>query len=133
MVLYEIENAFLFYDRQYDMITFKWLGLVGDKDYRKALEVAYIKTIELGVTRWLTDSRKGIASSQKSQQWIINEFIPNYLRQTPLQKIACIVGEDLMRREYIDAVCSVFDDYQVEVFDNSNIAKEWLIKISNKE
>jgi uncharacterized protein YnzC (UPF0291/DUF896 family) len=133
MVLYEVKNAFLFYDRQYDMITFKWFGSVSDTEYRKALEIAYAKTIELDVTRWLTDSSTGVVISSDSQKWMINEFIPNYISKTPLRRVACLVNEDAMRKEYIDAIRSSFKNYQVEIFDDAQVAREWLTKMYSKK
>jgi hypothetical protein len=134
MVLYEVENAFLFYDRQYDMITFKWLGFVSDEEYRKAVKIAYEKTVELEVTRWLTDTREGKVVSLDAQKWMIKDFIPNYISKTTLRRVAFLVSKDAFRQEYIDKVKNSFGDYQIEVFEDAEKAKLWLIKMySNKE
>jgi hypothetical protein len=134
MVLYEVENAFVFYDRQYDMITFKWLGFVSDEEYRTAVQIAYEKTVELEVTRWLTDTREGKVVSLDSQKWMINEFIPNYISKSSLRRVAYLVAKDFFRQAYIDKVKKSFGDYQIEVFDDSEKAKLWLTKMySNKE
>lgn len=133
MVLYEVENAFLFYDRQYDMITFKWLGQVSDEEYRAALMTAYQKTVELGVTRWLTDSRVGIVVSLESQEWIINEFIPTFLSKSPLRRVAYLVSTDFFRREYVNKIKKSFSQYQIEVFEDAEVAKKWLTKMYSKK
>lgn len=133
MILYEVENAFLFYDREQDMITFKWFGTVSETEYRKALEIAYAKTIELGVTRWLTDSSTGVVISSNSQKWMINEFIPKYISKTPLRRVACLMNEDSMRKEYIDAIRGSFKDYQIEIFDDAQNARKWLTKMYSKK
>jgi hypothetical protein len=133
MVLYEVENAFLFYDRQYDMITFKWFGFVNDEEYRKALMVAYHKTMELGVTRWLTDSRVGIIVSLDSQKWVINDFIPNFLSKSPLRRVAYLVSTDFLRQEYVNKVKKTFNQYQIEIFEDAEVAKKWLTKMYSKK
>lgn len=134
MVLYEIENASVLYDAEHDMITFKWLGFVDDKEYRAAVEIAYQKTIESGVTRWLTDTRKGKVISLEAQKWMIKDFIPNYISKSPLRRVAFLVAKDFFRQVYIDKVKKSFGGYQIEVFDNSEKAHLWLTKMySNKE
>ena len=133
MVLYEVENAFLFYDRQYDMITFKWLGFVSDEEYRTAVKIAYEKTVEFEVTRWLTDTREGKVVSLDAQKWMINDFIPNYISKSPLRRVAYLVAKDFFRQTYIDKVKNSFGDYQIEVFDDIEKAKLWLTKMYSKK
>ncbi len=133
MVLYEVENAFLFYDRQYDMITFKWLGFVSDEEYRKAVKIAYEKTVELEVTRWLTDTREGKVISVDAQEWMIKDFIPNYISKSPLRRVAFLVAKDFFRQAYIDKVKQSFDEYQIEVFDEPKKAKLWLTRMYSKK
>lgn len=133
MVLYEVENAFLVYDRQYDMITFKWLGFVSDEEYRKAVKIAYEKTVEYEVTRWLTDTREGRVVSLDAQKWMIKEFIPNYIAKSPLRRVAFLVANDYFRQEYIDKVKKSFKDYQIEIFDDPQKAKKWLTKMYSKK
>jgi hypothetical protein len=133
MVLYEVENAFLFYDRQYDMITFKWLGFVSDEEYRTAVKIAYEKTVEFEVTRWLTDTREGKVVSLDAQKWMIKDFIPNYISKCSLRRVAFLVSKDAFRQEYIDKVKKSFEDYQIEVFDDAEKAKQWLTKMYSKK
>lgn len=133
MVLYEVENAFLIYDRQYDMITFKWLGFVSDEEYRMAVKIAYEKTIEFEVTRWLTDTREGKVISLDAQKWMINDFIPNYISKTSLHRVAFLVSKDAFRQEYINKVKKSFGDYQIEVFEDAEMAKKWLTKMYSKK
>lgn len=133
MILYEVENAFLFYDRQYDMITFKWLGFVSDEEYRMAVKIAYEKTIEFEVTRWLTDTREGKVISLDAQKWMINDFIPNYISKTSLRRVAYLVSNDSFRQEYIDKVKKTFTNYQIEVFEDAQMAKKWLTKMYSKK
>ncbi|WP_291722218.1 STAS/SEC14 domain-containing protein [Bernardetia sp.] len=133
MVLYEVENAFLFYDRQYDMISFKWLGAVSDEEYRTAVKIAYEKTVEFEVTRWLTDTREGKVVSVEAQQWMLKEFIPNYIAKSPLRRVAFLVSKDIFRQEYIDKVKQSFDNYQIEVFEDPKKAKKWLTKMYSKK
>ena len=130
MILYEVENAFLFYDRQYDMITFKWLGLVSDEEYRTAVKIAYQKTVEFEVTRWLTDTREGKVVSVEAQKWMITDFIPNYISKSSLRRVAFLVSKDAFRQEYIDKVKNSFGSYQIEVFEE---AKLWLTKMYSKK
>ncbi len=129
MVLYEVENAFLVYDKEHDMISFKWLGFVSDEEYRAAVTIAYEKTMEYGVTRWLTDTREGKVISLDAQKWLINEFIPGYLSKSPLRRTAYIVAEDFFRQVYIDKVKRSFGKYQIEVFDDPIKAKAWLTRM----
>ncbi len=133
MVLYEVENAFLIYDRQYDMITFKWLGFVSDEEYRTAVKIAYEKTIEFEVTRWLTDTREGKVISLDAQKWMIKDFIPNYISKTTLRRVAYLVSNDAFRQEYIDKVKKSFTDYQIEIFEDPEKAKKWLTKMYSKK
>ncbi|WP_338769956.1 STAS/SEC14 domain-containing protein [Bernardetia sp. ABR2-2B] len=133
MVLYEVENAFLFYDRQYDMITFKWLGFVSDEEYRTAVKIAYEKTVELEVTRWLTDTREGKVVSLDAQKWMIKDFIPNYISKSPLRRVAYLVSKDFFRQAYIEKVKESFDNYQIEVFDDPKKAKLWLTKMYSQK
>lgn len=133
MILYEVENAFLFYDRQYDMITFKWLGLVSDEEYRTAVKIAYQKTVEFEVTRWLTDTREGKVVSVEAQKWMITDFIPNYISKSSLRRVAFLVSKDAFRQEYIDKVKNSFGSYQIEVFEDSKKAKLWLTKMYSKK
>ncbi len=133
MVLYEVENAFVFYDRQYDMITFKWLGFVNDEQYRMAVKIAYEKTVEFEVTRWLTDTREGKVVSLDAQRWMINDFIPNYISKSSLRRVAYLVAKDFFRQTYIDTVKKSFESYQIEVFDDLEKAKLWLTKMYSKK
>ncbi|WP_375562973.1 STAS/SEC14 domain-containing protein [Bernardetia sp. OM2101] len=133
MVLYEVENAFLFYDRQYDMITFKWLGFVSDEEYRTAVKIAYQKTVEFEVTRWLTDTREGKVISLDAQKWMIKDFIPNYISKSSLRRVAFLVAKDFFRQEYIDKVKKSFGGYQIEVFEDAEKAKLWLTKMYSKK
>ncbi|WP_338793879.1 hypothetical protein [Bernardetia sp. MNP-M8] len=133
MVLYEVENAFLFYDREYDMISFKWLGAVADEEYRTAVKIAYEKTVELEVTRWLTDTREGKVVSTEAQKWMITDFIPNYISKSSLRRVAFLVSKDAFRQEYIDKVKRSFGDYQIEVFEDPKKAKLWLTRMYSKK
>lgn len=133
MVLYEVENAFVFYDRQYDMITFKWLGFVSDEEYRTAVKIAYEKTVEFEVTRWLTDTRKGKIISLDAQKWMIKDFIPNYISKSSLRRVAYLVAKDFFRQAYIEKVKNSFGDYQIEVFEDAEKAKLWLTKMYSKK
>lgn len=133
MVLYEVENAFLVYDSEYDMITFKWLGFVSEEEYRMAVTIAYEKTVEFGVTRWLTDTREGKVVSLEAQKWMLNDFIPNYISKSSLRRVAYLVAKDFFRQIYIDKVKSSFGDYQIEVFEDAEKAKNWLTKMYSKK
>ncbi len=133
MILYEVENAFLVYDSQYDMITFKWLGFVSEEEYRTAVTIAYEKTVEFGVTRWLTDTREGKVVSLEAQKWMLTNFIPNYIAKSSLRRVAYLVAKDFFRQVYIDKVKSSFGNYQIEVFDDSEKAKLWLTKMYSKK
>ena len=129
MVLYEVENASLFYEKEHDMISFKWMGFVSDEEYRTAVTIAYEKTVELGVSRWLTDTRQGKVVSPDSQRWMIAEFIPNYISKSPLRRVAYLVAQDFFRQVYIDKVKRSFGKYQIEVFDDPVKARAWLTKM----
>ena len=133
MVLYEVENAFVFYERQYDLITFKWVGKVSDEEYKTAVTLAYEKTEEFGVTRWLTDSRFGVVASKEAQEWIITDFVPNYLNKTTLRRVAYVVADNYNRKEYVNRLKSIFKYYQIEVFDDVEIAKKWLTRMYSKK
>ena len=129
-LFYENEHIRLRFDEELQLGVGEWKGFASSNEIRAAALRSLEFVNEYGISRWLSDRRKMKAIRQQDQQWTVEEYIPKVL-ESPLQRIATIVSEDMFNNMAIEQILKRsggLGSIAMRNFDNAAEAMEWLKK-----
>ena len=105
----------------------EWDGFQSHENLTKAMNTAFDLICKEGLTFWISDHHQLEVLTKENQEWINQKFIPKLLTQSPIKKVAIIVGDKVFTNMGMDNIKKAADaaSLPVQYFPNIERAFAW--------